>query len=251
MFLFRKKQPLKELFKDYYDIHSHLLPGVDDGSKTLEQSNSILANLEQLGVKGVWCTPHIMVDIYPDNTKLKLENAFAQFAHTSSIDVRLGAEYMIDDAVLTHFDQTPLMLGENSVLIEFSTLGMPGQAYEIIFDISLKGYSVILAHPERYSFLQRKESKKLQKLENAGCLFQLNLGSLSGLYGARVQQFALWMLKEGKYSYSGSDVHNQMQLNMLCDIKLDRSVATALERVMAQNRTLYSACVPSVGAPRG
>lgn len=221
MFLFKKSTPeVTDLGWLGTDIHSHLLPGIDDGVKELSQSVILLKELKALGFKKVITTPHVLWEMYPNTTerinskKEVVKNAMAQ----AGIELEFGAaaEYFIDE----HFDQVlqkkePLLCIQNTlVLVEFSMITAPMDLLDVLFQMQLQGYQPLIAHPERYIYLQNRKAF-FEELKNAGCLFQLNLLSLTPHYGSAVQALAEYLLKNEMYDYAGTDMHGEKHLQAL------------------------------------
>lgn len=209
MWLFRKKQTLAEsgFFRGFVDWHSHILPGVDDGVETLEEALQILAVYEQLGVKDVWLTPHIMEDI--PNTTARLRERFAelQAAYPGNITLHLAAENMLDNLFEERLAKNDLLpMGDNGdhLLVETSYFNPPMGLQNILMRIKAKGYYPILAHPERYVYMEEAEYHRLKAM---GVKFQLNLPSLAKMYTADAGKKAGWLLKNGLYDFVGSDLH--------------------------------------------
>lgn len=208
MFSFlRKKKKHAPSFAGMTDSHSHILPGVDDGVRDAAVSLSILHHFENLGITDVWFTPHIMEDV--PNTTEDLKARFERFKteYSGPVRLHLAAEYMMD----ANFEQRLasrdiLEHGAGRVLVETSYLEPPMGLDSILFNIQAAGYTPILAHPERYLYM---DIKKYPELRERGILFQMNWGSLGGMYGSRVQQRAFYLLKEGMYDMSGSDIHSR------------------------------------------
>ena len=187
------------------DFHSHLLFGVDDGVKTLEESLSILVCMESMGVSQLWCTPHIMEDI--PNTTSYLQERFAELkgAYTGKIELHLGAEYMLDTEFEKRLESHDLLpLYEDVVLVETSTTIPPINFIEVLQDIMSKGYRPMLAHPERSRYLTMTDYERLDSL---GVYFQMNLPSIVGYYGDTAQKKAMQILKNDWYKVAGSDCH--------------------------------------------
>lgn len=210
MWPFRKKQTLEEsgFFRGFTDWHSHILPGVDDGVQTMEEALQILAEYERLGIKEVWLTPHIMEDI--PNTTCHLRNRFAelQVAYGGHVTLHLAAENMLDKLFEERLEQNDLIpLGKDvkHLLVETSYFNPPIGLQNILLRIKAKGYYPVLAHPERYLYMEDDDYKRLKSMN---IKFQLNLFSLHGLYGKDVQQKAYKLKKVGMYDYSGSDLHS-------------------------------------------
>lgn len=220
MFLFKKKAALTDLGWLATDLHSHLLPGIDDGSQDMETSIELLRGFKALGFEKVITTPHIFQEIYPntpDNIRLKKEElAGAMKTAGITIELSAAAEYFIDE----HFQQAllekqPLLtLKDNIVLVEFSMLTAPMDLMDVFFQMQLQGYQPLIAHPERYVYLQHRKPF-FDELKNSGCLFQLNLLSLTPHYGTTVQALAEYLLKKEMYDYAGTDMHGEKHLQAL------------------------------------
>lgn len=195
------------VLKGMVDCHSHLLPGVDDGVQSMEESLQILREMEQQGVRRVWLTPHVMEDI-PNETFL-LQQKFQELQHhyRGMIELRLAAEYMLDNLFeerLEKEDLLPLEEGKRYLLVETSYFNPPMDLLPILQRIQKKGYYPLLAHPERYEYMQKED---YQALKEEHISFQLNLPSLVRMYGKRVQGKAEWMAKRGMYDRVGCDIH--------------------------------------------
>ena len=187
------------------DRHCHILFGVDDGVKTLEDSLAVLAYDEEVGIKEVWCTPHIMEDV--PNTTEGLRTRFAQLqeAYKGPIKLHLAAEYMLDELFMERFKSGDLLLmGNDTVLVETSTWNPPSDMNRTLRKVQQAGYHPLLAHPERYRYLDEAGYETLYKM---GVHFQLNAGSLVGYYGETAMKKAYALLAKGWYSCIGSDCH--------------------------------------------
>jgi protein-tyrosine phosphatase len=211
--IFKSKPLLKDLIPtNYIDIHSHLLPGIDDGSKTLENSLMLTKTLQSFGVSQFITTPHIIHHFWENNSQIIKANEEVTKnelkKNSISIPFRAAAEYMMDDYFVKLFQTEKLLtLKDNYVLVEMSYINPPIQLYSILFDLQVAGYIPVLAHPERYVFFH-SDFEEYKKLINAGCLFQLNLLSVVGYYGAGIAKTAEKLLQNGMYSFVGSDVHH-------------------------------------------
>ena len=205
--MFRKITILSQL-KGFTDYHSHILFGVDDGVKTLETSLKVLQHYEELGIAEVWCTPHIMEDM--PNTTAELRSRFAelQAAYNGPIRLHLAAENMMDQLFEERLEKNDLLpLGEdgNRLLVETSYFTPPMGMTNILRRIKTKGYFPVLAHPERYVYMDKDDYRKLKDM---GILFQLNLSSMAGGYGPDAEEKSHWLLKKGFYDLAGSDLHS-------------------------------------------
>ncbi len=219
---FKKNKPyLKDSIPDnFIDIHSHLLPGIDDGAAQIEDTAFLINGLEEIGFKNFITTPHIMGDVWKNTSSginEKLASTLAELK-VPSIHNRLkaAAEYMIDAEFWELFKTEPLLcLKDNLVLVEISYLHPPIQLYDIIFELQVAGYQPVLAHPERYNFYHEPSLSHYKKLKKAGCLFQMNMLSATGYYGERVAKTADLLLKNNFIDFIGSDVHHGRHLEFM------------------------------------
>ena len=218
--IFQKESKLKKsgLLDQKSDVHSHILYGVDDGVQQLEESLQILEELEKLGFKKLWCTPHIMEDI-PNETKF-LQERFLQLkqAYKGEIQLHLAAEYMIDNVFskrLSNKDLLPHGELKNHLLVETSYFNPPLNLEKTLQEIYSIGYYPLLAHPERYVYMEEND---YIKLKSNGIKFQLNLLSLKGMYGKTAQKKAEWLLSKNYYNQVGSDIHSIHQIHALKDL---------------------------------
>ena len=214
MFFFSKTKPyLKALIEGYVDIHSHLLPGIDDGAKDFETTVSLIDALKEIGFSQFTATPHVIKNIW-DNSRDGIQNLTHQtverlHAQGEESPFRAAAEYMMDDSFSRLLETEPLLtIKDNFVLVEMSYINPPMQLYDIVFEIRLAGYQPILAHPERYLFYH-SNFEEYKKLKKAGCLLQLNLLSSVGYYGSSVANIAQQLLEKGLIDCTGSDVHHE------------------------------------------
>lgn len=219
-FLFKKKTVIPDLSGLATDMHSHLLPGIDDGSPDVETSITLIKGMMELGYKKFIVTPHIMWDMYKNTHETihaacqVLGEGLSQAGLTASIWP--AAEYFIDD----HFDKllesnTPLLtIKDNLVLIEISFINAPLGFKEKLFKLQIKGYQPVLAHPERYIYL-RDNKDFYEDLKNAGCLFQLNLLSLIRYYGKAPADLADYLIKKDYIDFLGTDLHHLRHLEAL------------------------------------
>ena len=219
---FRKKQTLEEsgFFCGFTDWHCHILPGVDDGVQTMDEALQILTEYERLGVKEVWLTPHIMEDI-PNSTE-KLRGRFAELKATyqGSIVLNLASENMLDNLFEERLEKNDLLpIGKDGkhLLVETSYFNPPIGLNNILLRIKAKGYYPILAHPERYLYMNENDYLHLRSMN---IQFQLNQFSLFGLYGKDVQKRSKALQKLKTYDYIGSDLHAMKVLNNILQFKI-------------------------------
>jgi len=221
MFFSKKRIPLTDFFTNsFVDIHSHLLPGIDDGAKDIDTSIALILKMASYGIKNFITTPHVLGNVYPNSTavikeKLAVVQKELEKREIKGISIQAAAEYMLDEEFSALLEQKDiLVLKDNYILVEMSYFSAPMNLYELLFKIQLKGYKPVLAHPERYNFYH-SDFKSYYKLKQAGCLFQLNLLSLTDQYGKGVQKISEKLLKENLYDFVGTDAHHQNHLALL------------------------------------
>ena len=209
--LFKSKPKLAELIPPgYVDIHSHILPGIDDGASTLEDTKFLLEEMRQLGFTKVITTPHTMNNVW-DNTTETITMALNEVNALLTLPFALKAasEYALDESVIQKANnKTLLTIKENYLLVELSYLNAPIQLYDFLYELQLAGYQIILAHPERYAYYHNNRKEYL-KLKKVGCYFQLNLLATVGYYGKEVADTAHYLIKENLYDFTGSDIHHK------------------------------------------
>jgi len=217
MFGFFKKGPSpKEIVETIkVDIHSHLIPGIDDGAQNLEDSLSLISKMQELGYKKLIITPHIMVDTYPnreDDIKNRLLTLRDE-VKKRGIDIQLeaAAEYYLDEGFLNHLEE-PLLIADTFLLFETSYMSAPINFDDIIFLINTK-YTPLLAHPERYRYI--KDLKEYDKLKKMGVYFQIDINSIAGHYGKDAQKKSEYLINNGLVDFVGSDLHNKKHINNL------------------------------------
>lgn len=214
-------------------MHSHLIPGVDDGSQDFTESLTLIRGLLDLGFGHLITTPHVMQDMYP-NTPGTLEEGFALIRKYWKGDLPLGfaAEYFLDDHVmgLMERDEPLLKVTGNKVLVEISFVSRPMGLMERIFNLQMKGYEPILAHPERYTYFHR-DPGMYEAIRNTGCLFQCNLLSFSGYYGDMIRDAAEFLVNRDLVDLLGTDLHHQRHLAALREMPFTPS----LKKLMSRN----------------
>lgn len=209
MWPFHKRVLLKDsgLLSGFTDCHSHILPGVDDGVETMDETLALLSRYEELGTGEVWLTPHIMEDVPNETATLRHRFSRLKAEYHGTIALRLSAEYMIDSlfhARLAGGDLLPWGKEQNRLLVETSCFGAPAGLHDLLREVASKGFYPMLAHPERYMYMSQSDYRQLLEI---GVEFQLNLFSLLGMYGKEAQLKAEMLLKAEAYSYIGSDLH--------------------------------------------
>jgi protein-tyrosine phosphatase len=225
------------------DMHSHLVPGIDDGAQTIDDSIELIQKLQAMGFRSIITTPHIKTDHYPNN-KVTISEGLQQLKAALTergiqMPIKAAAEYYIDEYFMQLLANKDLLtVRDNEVLVEISFMAEPLKFHDILFQMQTSGYRPILAHPERYIFYhQRPETYR--ELKNKGCLLQLNTIALTGYYGKPVKQIAEFLLKERLYDYCGSDMHHIKHAETLERI-LDSSILETLIRYPFLNSRLHT-----------
>lgn len=238
--LFKSKPALKDLIPDnHIDIHSHLLPGIDDGAKTFEDSLRLTQALQNLGVTQFITTPHIIQHVWDNTHEQILSNKTETLRQLQQNNINIpfnaAAEYMMDDQFVRLFKSGQLLtLKDNYVLVEMSYINPPMQLYSILFDLRIAGYIPVLAHPERYLFYHNNFNE-YHKLKKAGCLFQLNLLAVVGYYGDNITKIAGQLLQKGMYDFVGTDLHHDKHLAAFHQ-KIKLKELTPLQEAIANNQ---------------
>tara|TARA_Y100000766_G_C18915580_1_gene611127 strand:- start:7027 stop:7749 length:723 start_codon:yes stop_codon:yes gene_type:complete len=232
--LFKSKPTLKDLIpKGFVDIHSHILPGIDDGAKNVEESISLISEMKGLGFSKIIGTPHTYRNLY-NNTNESITNSFnlIKSKHPQDLNISFASEYFMDENLIKQAENKSLLtLKNNYVLTETGFKFMPLNIFEVIFQLQLNGYRAVLAHPERYHFFSMKDFFKLKK---NGVLFQINMFSLIGYYGESTLSLANKLLKNNMIDYIGSDIHNLQQLSLF-EKKIKTSMSNKILKTIENN----------------
>ena len=205
--LFNRRRSLLEsgLLKGAVDQHSHILYGLDDGVKTQEDSLAILRFLEEQGVSEVWFTPHVMEDVPNTTEGIRARFEELESVYRGGLRFHLAAEYMIDTLFEERLAARDLLThGNDTVLVETSAVAPPINLWEVLETMRKAGYRPLIAHPERYRYMDKADFKRLHDM---GCVLQMNLPSIVGFYGESARERALDLLDKGWYSMVGSDCH--------------------------------------------
>ena len=192
------------------DIHSHFIPGIDDGAPDLETSISLIKKMQELGYKKVITSPHVMSDFYKNTPEIilgGLADVRAELKRQNiNMEIAAAAEYYIDfDFEQKIGKEKFLTFGDNYILVELSFMQAPNNLFDIIFKLQLEGYKVVLAHPERYEYYVKKD---YEELAARGVLLQINLLSLIGYYSPKIQQKTKELITENQVRFVGTDCHN-------------------------------------------
>jgi tyrosine-protein phosphatase YwqE len=243
--LFNKKSaPPADFGGLHSDIHSHLIPGIDDGSPDMETSVNLIRGLIGLGYKKIITTPHINADIFPNTPDIIRSGqvVVTEELRRLGIDVefRAAAEYLMDEQFsrLLTSGEPMLTLKDNLVLVELSFAVPAINLREILFEMQLKGYQPVLAHPERYLYFGANK-KWYDQLRDAGCFFQLNLLSFAGHYGPETRQLAEYLVKKQYVDFLGTDLHHEKHLEVLkSSVKIHRTVGELMQKGLIKNPDL-------------
>jgi protein-tyrosine phosphatase len=206
-----------------WDMHNHILFGIDDGSKTLENSLEMARQFAALGYSKVIATPHVMADYYPNTRAIISEKAaiLKEALKTNSIDLEIefAAEYYMDEMFLEKIaaGEELLSFHDGHVLIETSFMNKPMFFNKLVFELKTKGYTPVFAHPERYVYLHQNFSE-IEQLAEQGLKLQINLLSLAGYYSPQVKKLAQWMIRNGHYNFLGTDAHTVDQLKLMQEV---------------------------------
>lgn len=232
--LFRRTDPRKPaLPPPGTDIHSHLLPGIDDGVTSWDESLAILQAFQSLGYRRCITTPHIIQDSYRNSPEIILpllkELQERALANGITIELAAAAEYYLDETLLAKVvNNEPLMtFGESYLLFETNFISEPLHLKEFLFRAAIQGYKPVLAHPERYTFLFDNHPL-VEDLYNRGVLFQINLSSLTGYYSRQAQNLAEWLIDRGWLHFLGSDIHRAVQTGVIEEALRTRYAQKAL-----------------------
>ncbi|SEM81441.1 Tyrosine-protein phosphatase YwqE [bacterium A37T11] len=225
------------------DIHSHLIPGIDDGLPDASSSVRIIKELRGLGLEKFICTPHIYDEIHPNTPKTILSALSVlqkELDHEGlSVPVSASAEYMLGSGFRDKLNAGDIIPFPNKyLLIEMPYNTEPMQLEAMIFDIELKGYLPILAHPERYSFYY-DHPERYDKLKELGCLFQLNLLSPTGYYSPKAKQISVKLLKSKAYDLIGTDLHHDRHLFRIREFVKSGQAAELLSAYPFKNHDLF------------
>lgn len=242
--IFKKKEPLVPF--DFSalenDLHSHLIPGIDDGAKTMNDSEILAQGLVDLGYKKAITTPHIMSDFYKNNPEI-IRSGYAQVHNTLNknniqLNIIPAAEYYIDFEFVNKIGKEELLtFGDNYILVEFSFVEPPKAFKEAFFALQTNGYKPILAHPERYLYWNNSRSA-LYDLKDRDILFQTNILSLKGIYGPGVIDTAVDLINNKMINFLGTDLHNEHQLHELKHLEIPESLSHSISELSLLNKNL-------------
>lgn len=215
------------------DMHSHLIPGIDDGARSLDDSLALIRKMHELGYRKLVTTPHIQQEYYRNTPEIirsgmgSVREALRK--ENIPVEIEAAAEYLIDDGFEDKAAAGELMtFGDKHVLVELSYFNPHPNLKTFLFNLQIDGYKVILAHPERYTYWF-DDFAKFEDLKDRGVFFQVNLVSLAGYYPDPVKKFAEKLIDRGMVDFVGSDMHNMNYMAALEKSLKERSLARLLE----------------------
>ncbi len=251
--LFKSAPKLASLAPLGVDMHSHLLPGIDDGAGTMADSLALVRRMIDLGFTELWTTPHVMADLYP-NTPEIIQARLEEVRHAIRkaglpIQIHAAAEYLLDEAFGEKIDRQELLtLPGKRVLVEMSFVSATPQLDQHIFQLQTKGYKVILAHPERYLYY-RNDFQAYERLHTRGVEFQVNLLSLARYYSSGTYENALRLLEAGMVDYLGTDMHHLAHADKITQVVADRKSSRLLAKYAANLKNKELRIQPSEKLP--
>jgi tyrosine-protein phosphatase YwqE len=239
----KKKEKQKEVPRLSVDIHSHVIPQIDDGSCSMDESLCMLKAMEALGYRKIITTPHIMADSYPNSA----ENILAGLAALRekaveegiTLEIEAAAEYYLDEYFFDEMQNKEILaVDQTYVLFESSYFARPIQIEEMIFAIGEAGYKPMMAHPERCRYVKEPE-KEFGRLKELGVFFQVNINSFGGHYGLQAKKLALFLSQAGMIDFLGSDIHHMKQIETLHSVFTLDSYRHIFRDNRILNETLY------------
>ncbi|CAN5233760.1 capsular polysaccharide biosynthesis protein [soil metagenome] len=225
------------------DVHSHFIPGIDDGAQTMKDSIELLKAIEDMGYRKVITTPHVMSDFFRNSktiisTGLEQVRAAAK-AEGINLEIDAAAEYYLDyDLERKLTEERLLTFGTDYLLFEVSYMNAPDNLDQFIFQLQTNGYRPVLAHPERYPFWFSKNLEQFEKLKSKGVLFQMNINALTGHYSPATKKVAEQMIDNGWYEFIGSDCHHAGHIEMMKKVRKEKSLRKLIESGKLLNNTL-------------
>ena len=224
------------------DFHSHLIPDIDDGCKTMDESIELIKQFADMGYSKLITTPHIQDEFFRNTPGIilngleELKKAVAKAG--IKIQIEAAAEYLIDDGFERKIKAGGLLtFGQKHILVEMSYFMEHPNLKSILFQLQIEGYKVIMAHPERYSYWDNKWGN-FDELKDRGILFQLNTVSVAGYYGSSVKKMAEYFINKGMYDFMGSDMHNQAYMDAFRKSQFEKSIGNLLASGKIKNSSL-------------
>ncbi len=221
------------------DFHSHLLPGIDDGCKTLDDSLTIIRELQYQGINHIITTPHIFKELYPNTPEIILEKLkllqSALIQNNINIKLEAAAEYYLDEWFCQNFQTMDLLTFKgNHILVETNYMERPHFLEQVFFDLQTSGYAVVFAHPERYNYLINNYNA-FHSLFDRGILFQCNLLSFTGYYSPQIKKAANYLLKHNMISMIGSDIHKIKHAQIISEFKKSKAYQNLIQLDLLNN----------------
>ena len=224
------------------DLHSHLIPGIDDGSKSMDDSIQMIEAFIAQGYTKLITTPHIMSHRYP-NSKAIIEEGLVALkeelnARNIAIEIEVASEYYLDETVMDLVQERDIMtFGDNYMLFEMSYVQPLHYLDDMVYEMKIAGYNPVLAHPERYIYMH-EDFSKYERLKESGLLFQVNIPSLGGFYSKAIQTAAKQIADAGMIDFIGSDAHKIRHLDALREVRAQKAYAKVFENNTILNQTL-------------
>ncbi len=221
------------------DIHSHLIPNIDDGAKDMERSIELILALKKMGYKKLITTPHVS-DMFPNSTKTILDSyqnlKLELKAREIDIELEIAAEYYVDETFEELLKSRDILtFGENRYLLfELSYFTPPLDLDSLVYDIKMAGYTPVLAHPERYVYFH-DDINKYHHLKSLGVLFQINFISLVDYYSKEVTDIVKKLITNGLVDFIGSDIHHRRYIKFL-----ERSFGNTLYKKIFKKNTILN-----------
>ena len=225
------------------DMHSHLIPNIDDGVKSVQDSIAILRKFQEMGFKKIITSPHVVSDGYNNSTEtiLKGRDIVREAIKENNLQIEFDAvaEYYLDDSINEKIEKKDLLtFGKNYVLVELSYLTKTNNIHDLMYKLQIAGYRIILAHPERYPYYHEKDFKQFHTLKDRNVYFQINLMSLVGKYGKPAKAVAEKLIDENMVNFVGSDLHNEKSIETIQACLKEKYLEKILNYDRLLNKTL-------------
>lgn len=225
------------------DLHSHLIPGIDDGVQSVDEAVYLLRELREWGIQKVITTPHVMSEGYT-NTAETIKNGLYHVKNSLisqgiNITVEAAAEYYLDEAFESKIEEEELLtIGNKYILFEMSYMNKAPNLDEALFQLSSRGFKPVMAHPERYNYYHDSDLQSYRDLRDKGVFLQMNMGSLIGSYSPEVKRVARQMIKEELVDFISTDMHNERHLEIVRNCLSDRFFVQMINNYPFQNQEL-------------
>jgi protein-tyrosine phosphatase len=236
--ILRPRRPIQIASPLTTDIHSHLLAGLDDGVRSLDEALAIIRIFKELGYKKLITTPHILQDYYR-NTPALIRQGLAELndylaKQKMKFEIQAAAEYYLDEELIKKLEdhEELLTFGDHYLLFETNMLTEPYHLKDFIFKITMAGYKPVLAHPERYAYMNLE---KAEDLRDRGVLFQMNILSIIGFYSKPIQKMASKLVQQGWIDLVGSDCHHLEHARLIEYARKNRTFQKALDLPLLNN----------------